>query len=79
MTTKNRYLKYYIELCKGCVNIKEGCVYTRFSSLCPCTKCLVKVTCEVACDDYFVLQNLYTNTSKTKLIEKAKQKYDKSM
>jgi hypothetical protein len=46
----------YPKECKGCVMITRPniwCEVMEQSPQCPCTKCLVKVTCDtVGCEDY---------------------------
>ncbi len=44
---------YNLEICKGCPgNQFHDCPMYAFNSFCPCLKCLVKVTCRIACEDY---------------------------
>ena len=37
--------------CSGCLD-KRTCSYQRFSLICPCIDCIVKVTCEEFCEKY---------------------------
>ena len=45
--------------CKGCPS-SSGCDYKEYSDICPCIKCLVKVTCRIACDElHDFLESVY--------------------
>jgi hypothetical protein len=37
--------------CKGC-NAKYICLYTKHSTTCPCPTCLIKMVCNVICEEY---------------------------
>jgi hypothetical protein len=43
-------------LCKGC-RVKNICLNTMWSTLCPCIACLVKVMCSQTCDDRIEFRN----------------------
>ena len=48
-----------IKECEGC--LAEGCLYTKYSTLCPCRMCIVKMMCTAPyeCYDFhtFVSEN----------------------
>jgi hypothetical protein len=53
------------DLCKGCrSNQFKDCMFSAFSSACPCIKCLVKVTCAMACKNYDIFEGNYYNKYK---------------
>jgi hypothetical protein len=48
------------EKCKGCKALDEGCpliFYYANTDECPCFKCLVKIMCSQACDDWRKIRN----------------------
>ena len=65
-----------IKDCKGCL-AQIGCAFTKYSTLCPCTMCIVKVMCTAPseCDDFhaFVIErNSYMNMKEQLQLEDLK-------
>lgn len=63
-------------LCDGCItmNIGEGCKTTPELGVykCPCIECLLKVVCDVPCEEwftYFIIQTRNENQQREKIKE----------
>ncbi len=45
--------------CKGC-NTTDTCEYMEDDDICPCQQCIIKVICDMMCDDYLKFAGLTT-------------------
>ena len=51
--------------CKGCTS--HGCEYEEFTILCPCSSCLVKVTCRVGCGEFWDFEEFHRKSTHEEL------------